>query len=719
MNRLSKWIVKCRYAILIAAVILLIPATIQYKMTRINYDVLTYLPKNIETMKGQQIMLDEYGIGSFSLYMVEGMQPKDVAELKTEIEKVPHVKSALWYDSFMDLDIPIDMLPDKLYNAFNNKDDDTTMMVIFYDTGMSDDDTMDAVTQIRKLSNKQCFLSGLTAVVTDTKSLTEKEEPIYVAIAVILSMIAMTLTMDSGLVPVFFLLSIGCAIMYNLGTNIFLGQISYITQALAAVLQLGVTMDYSIFLWHSFLEQKQNYDNNNDAMAAAITATFSSVVGSSTTTIAGFMALCAMEFTLGKDLGIVMSKGVLFGLVSCVTILPSLILVFDKPIEKTRHKPLLPNFSKISGFMTKHYIAFAIIFVVMWIPAIYGYNHTDVYYNLMKSLPDDLPGVVANKKLQDDFDMNSTHIVLFDKNMTAKDKAEMFDKIDDVKGVKSSLGLESVLDPSVPEDMIPDGIKDTLQSGKYEMMLITSEYEVASDEVNAQCDSINKIIKGYDPKAMLIGEAPCNKDLIEITDHDFNSVNIASIGIIFVIIALVFKSASLPIILVGAIEFAIFINMGLPYYTHTSLPFIASIVIGTIQLGSTVDYAILMTTRYKLERGSGKSKQESITIAHSTSIQSIIVSALSFFAATFGVGLYSNIDIISSMCNLMARGAIISMLTVIFILPSLFMIFDPVIIRTGSGFTPESVAKINARRDKAMQRAKDKHDLRRKRSAKE
>ena len=709
MEKLSKGIVKSRYIILIVAFVLLIPAAIQYKMTRINYDVLTYLPKNIETMKGQDIMLKQYGVGSFSLYMVEGMQPKEVSELKAEIEKVPHVNSVLWYDSFMDLDIPMDMLPKDIYEAFNNKSDNCTMMVVFYDTGMSADETMDAVTKIRHLSDKQCFLSGLTAVVTDTKALTEKEEPIYVAIAVILSMIAMTVTMDSALIPVFFLLSIGCAILYNLGTNMFLGQISYITQALAAVLQLGVTMDYSIFLWHSYQEQKLTTANNNEAMANAITATFASVVGSSTTTIAGFMALCAMEFTLGRDLGLVMSKGVLFGLISCVTILPSLILVFDKPIEKTRHKPLLPDFSKISGFMTKHYIAFAIIFVVMWIPAVYGYNHTKVYYNLDKSLPRNLPGVIANQKLEDDFGMSTTHMILFDKDLSSKDKTDMFNELKDVKGVNNVIGLESVTDASVPQDIIPSSLKDKLQSGDYEMMLITSKYKVATDDVNKQCDTINGIIKGYDPKAMLIGEAPCNKDLITITNHDFNSVNAASIGIIFIIIAIVFKSASLPVILVGAIEFAIFINMGIPYYTNTQLPFIASIVIGTIQLGSTVDYAILMTSRYKVERSSGKSKTESITIAHSTSIQSIIVSALSFFAATFGVGLYSNIDIISSMCNLMARGAIISMLTVIFILPSLFMIFDPIIIRTSQGFTPESLARLNARRSKALEKARSRH----------
>lgn len=700
MKKFAKGIVKCRVMILILAVALLIPSAIGYFNTRINYDVLTYLPKDIETMVGQDILLDQFGVGSFSMYIAEGMDARDVSALKAKIEQVDHVDSVLWYDSFMDLSIPMEMLPDEIYDAFNNASTDSTMMFILYDTGMSADETMDAVAEIRKLSNEQCFLSGLSAIVTDTRDLSNKETPIYVCIAVILSTIVLSLTMDSALIPLFFLLSIGFSIVYNFGTNIFMGEISYITQALTAVLQLGVTMDYSIFLWHSYQEQQQTHPDKKEAMAEAIATTFTSVIGSSTTTVAGFLALCFMSFTLGLDLGLVMAKGVIFGVICCVTVLPSMILIFDKAIEKTRHKPFMPSFEKTSAFMTKHYVLFAILFVLIWIPAIWGYNHTGVYYNLDSSLPEDLASVQANSRLSDDFDMGATHMVLMDVNLLAKDKAAMMDEMEDVKGVKAVLGLEKIVDPSIPQDFIPQEILDTLESEEYELVLITSEYAVASDEVNVQCDTLNQILKKYDGKGMLIGEAPCTKDLIEITDTDFKTVSAVSIGIIFAIIFFVFKSVSLPIILVGVIEFAIYINMGLPYYTHTTLPFIASIVIGTIQLGSTVDYAILMTTRYKTERSSGKSKQEAITIAHSCSIQSVIVSALSFFAATFGVGLYSDIDMISSLCNLMARGAIISMFTVIFMLPSMFMIFDKLICHTSIGFTPESAAKEKARKER-------------------
>lgn len=698
MKKLAKGIVKCRVMILIIAVVLLIPSAIGYFNTRINYDVLTYLPKDIETMVGQDILLDQFGVGSFSMFIAEGMEQKDVSALKEKIEQVDHVDSVLWYDSFMDLSIPMEMLPDEIYEAFNNASTDSTMMFILYDTGMSADETMDAVAEIRKLSNEQCFLSGMSAIVTDTRDLSNKETPIYVCIAVVLSTIVLSLTMDSALIPLFFLLSIGFSIIYNLGSNIFLGEISYITQALTAVLQLGVTMDYSIFLWHSYQEQQQIYSDKKEAMAEAIATTFTSVIGSSTTTVAGFLALCFMSFTLGLDLGLVMAKGVVFGVICCVTVLPSMILIFDKAIEKTRHRPIMPSFSRTSAFMTKHYVLFAILFVLIWIPAIFGYNHTEVYYNLDSSLPQDLASVQANSKLAEDFQMGATHMVLMDVDLPAKDKVAMMDEMADVKGVKSVLGLEKAVDPSIPQDFIPEELLDTLESDEYELVLITSEYAVASDEVNAQCDTLNQIVKKYDSKGMLIGEAPCTKDLIEITDTDFKTVSAVSIGIIFAIILFVFKSISLPVILVGVIEFAIYINMGLPYYTHTTLPFIASIVIGTIQLGSTVDYAILMTTRYRTERSAGKDKKEAITIAHSASIQSVIVSALSFFAATFGVGLYSDIDMISSLCNLMARGAIISMFTVIFMLPSMFMIFDKLICHTSVGFTPESAAKEAARK---------------------
>jgi len=686
MKSISKLIVKSRFVILAVAIALLIPSAIGYLNTRINYDVLTYLPEEIETMKGQQILLDEFGVGSFSMYMVEGMDAKDVSKLKKQIEDVDHVKDVLWYDSFMDLSVPMEMLPSEIYEAFNNADTDTTMMFILYDTGISADETMDAVAKIRSISNEQCFLSGMSAIVTDTRDLSNRETPIYVAIAVVLSIIVLSVTMDSFLVPLFFLLSIGMSIVYNLGTNVFLGQISYITQALTAVLQLGVTMDYSIFLWHSYSEQKRNTDDRNYAMAQAIDSTFTSVVASSTTTVAGFIALCFMSFTLGLDLGLVMAKGVILGVICCVTVLPSMILIFDKAIEKTKHKPLMPDFGKISSFMTNHYLAFVIIFVIVWIPAIWGYTHYDVYYNLDSSLPKTLSSVQANDKLNNDFEMGASHIIMLETDLDSNEKVEIMDEVKKVDGVKSVLGIESFTNGTIPNAMIPDEVKEMLENDEWEMVLVTSEYAVASDEVNRQCDTINAILDKHDPKAMLIGEAPCTKDLIEITDVDFNTVSFVSIGIIFVIIALVFKSVSLPVILVGVIEFAIFINMGILAYTGTKLPFIASIVIGTIQLGSTVDYAILMTTRYKNERHSGMDKKTAISNAHSASIQSVIVSALSFFAATFGVGIYSDIDMISSLCILMARGALISMVTVIFILPSVLMVFDPVIIRTSVGF---------------------------------
>ena len=689
MNKLSRGIVKGRFIILLLAVLLLIPSAIGYFNTRINYDVLTYLPKEIETMKGQQILLDEFGVGSFSMYMVEGMEDKEVADLKSEIEAVDHVKDVLWYDSFMDLSIPMEMLPSDIYEAFNNADTDTTMMFIMYDTGISADETMDAVGEIRKISTEQCFLSGMSAIVTDTRDLSNKETPIYVAIAVALSVVVLSITMDSFLIPLFFLLSIGMSIIYNLGTNIFIGEISYITQALTAVLQLGVTMDYSIFLWHSYSEKKLECEDKKEAMAQAISATFTSVVASSTTTVAGFVALCFMSFTLGLDLGVVMAKGVVLGVICCVTILPAMILIFDKGIEKTKHKPLMPSFERTSAFMTKHYVIIAIIFAIIWIPAIWGYKHTGVYYNLDSSLPKTLKSVQANEKLNDDFAMGASHIILMDKNLDNKYKVAIMDETREVTGVKNVLGIEAFTGSNLPQSMIPDKVKDMLESGDWEMVMVMSEYAVASDEVNRQCDEINAIIDKYDDKAMLIGEAPCTKDLIQITDVDFNTVSTVSIGIIFIIIALVFKSISLPVILVGVIEFAIFINMGIPGFTGTKLPFIASIVIGTIQLGSTVDYAILMTTRYKNERYSGKERKEAITIAHSASIQSVIVSALSFFAATFGVGTFSDIDMISSLCILMARGALISMVTVIFVLPSVLMIFDPLIIRTSIGFRPK------------------------------
>jgi len=679
MLKLGEKIVSARVVILILSFVLLIPAAYGYIKTRVNYDILSYLPKDIETMVGQDILVDQFGTGAFSLYVVEGMEDKEVSALKSKIENVDHVSKVIWYDSFADLSVPKDMLPEKLYDAFNNDDKDATMMAIIFDDTTSADETMDAIEEIRKISDKQCFLSGMSAVVVDTKKLSEKETPIYVLIAVILSSIILAITMDSIMIPVLFLASIGMAIAYNLGSNIFMGQVSYITKALAAVLQLGVTMDYSIFLWHSYKAQQKEYTDKKEAMAHAIAETISSVVGSSITTVAGFVALCFMSFTLGLDLGIVMAKGVVFGVIACVTILPSLILVFDKAIEKTTHKVILPEFKGVGKFIAKHYRIFLVLFVIILIPAIYGYNHTKVYYKLDSSLPDSLESVQANKELAKEFNMNSTHMILVTNDQSDKDTRNMMSDIENIDGVKFCLGLDSIIGSGIPSNFIPSEVTEALKSDEWQLILVGSEYEVASDEVNNQCTEIEKTIDSYNEKNMLVGEAPCTKDLIKITDKDFASVSTVSIGAIFIIILCVFGSLSLPIVLVAVIEFAIFINMGIPCFTGTELPFIASIVIGTIQLGATVDYAILMTTKYKRNRLGGYRKFDAVAAACQESVQSIVVSALSFFAATFGVGLYSDIDMISALCTLMARGALISMCAVILMLPSALMLFDKII----------------------------------------
>ena len=687
MVAFGKKVVKFRIPILIISILLLIPAGLGYVNTRVNYDVLTYLPEDIETMQGQDILVKDFGTGAFSMFIVDGMEDKKVSALKAKIENVEHVQKVLWYDSLADISMPKSMIPKDVYEVFNS--DTGTMMAIFFDEGTSSDGTMDAIGEIRKLAGKQCFLSGMSAIVTDTKNLAEKETPLYVLIAVVLAVIVLGLTMDSYFIPLLFMLSIGMAIVYNLGSNYFFGEISYITKALAAVLQLGVTLDYSIFLMHSYEEQQVRYNGDKErAMAHAISQTFSSVIGSSVTTVAGFIALCFMTFTLGMDIGVVMVKGVILGVIACVTILPSMILCCDKWIMKTMHKPFLPDIGKISDKVTKRYMIYVILFLVLLFPAIYGNNHTAVYYNLDETLPKDLPSIIANEKLKKDYDMNTTHMILVDSSVESADVAKMIDKMDDVDGVKWVLGLDALIGPAIPQDMIPNSVTDMLKNDKYQLLLVNSEYKVASDELNAQIKDLNKILHKYDKGGMLIGEGPLTADLIDITDTDFKTVSMVSIGIIFVIILILFKSISLPIILVGVIEFAIFVNMGIPYYTGTKLPFVASIVIGTIQLGSTVDYAILMTTRYKRERNHGAEKYDAITTAHRASAQSIMVSALSFFAATIGVGLYSNIDMISSLCILMARGAIISMIVVIFVLPSMFMVFDKVIVKTSKGFLP-------------------------------
>ena len=687
MVAFGKKVVKFRIPILIISILLLIPAGLGYVNTRVNYDVLTYLPEDIETMQGQDILVKDFGTGAFSMFIVDGMEDKEVSALKAKIENVEHVQKVLWYDSLADISMPKSMIPKDVYEVFNS--DTGTMMAIFFDEGTSSDGTMEAIGEIRKLAGKQCFLSGMSAIVTDTKNLAEKETPLYVLIAVVLAVIVLGLTMDSYFIPLLFMLSIGMAIVYNLGSNYFFGEISYITKALAAVLQLGVTLDYSIFLMHSYEEQQVRYKGDKErAMAHAISQTFSSVIGSSVTTVAGFIALCFMTFTLGMDIGVVMVKGVILGVIACVTILPSMILCCDKWIMKTMHKPFLPDIGKISDKVTKRYMIYVILFLVLLFPAIYGNNHTAVYYNLDETLPKDLPSIIANEKLKKDYDMNTTHMILVDSSVESADVAKMIDKMDDVDGVKWALGLDALIGPAIPQDMIPNSVTDMLKNDKYQLLLVNSEYKVASDELNAQIKDLNKILHKYDKGGMLIGEGPLTADLIDITDTDFKTVSMVSIGIIFVIILILFKSISLPVILVGVIEFAIFVNMGIPYYTGTKLPFVASIVIGTIQLGSTVDYAILMTTRYKRERNHGAEKYDAITTAHRASAQSIMVSALSFFAATIGVGLYSNIDMISSLCILMARGAIISMIVVIFVLPSMFMVFDKVIVKTSKGFLP-------------------------------
>ncbi len=687
MVKVGKKIVKFRVPILILSIILLIPAVWGYVNTRINYDVLTYLPDDIETMQGQEIMTNDFGIGAFSMLMVDGMEDKEIVKLKEKVEKVDGVENVLWYDSLADISVPQSVLPSKLYDEYNTEDG--TMMAVFFKDGTSSDETMKAITEIRKITGEQCFLSGMSAIVEDTKELAEKETPLYVLIAVALSALVLAITMESIFVPVLFLLSIGIAIVYNLGTNVFFGEISYITKALAAVLQLGVTMDYSIFLMHSYQEQQVRYNGDKErAMAHAISQTFSSVIGSSVTTVAGFIALCFMSFTLGKDIGIVMAKGVIFGVLVCVTVLPSMILCCDKLIEKTKHKPLLPDIGRISDKVTKRYVIYVVAFVILLFPAIYGNNHTGVYYNLDESLPKDLPSVIANTKLKEDYNMNTTHMILVDSSVAGSDVKKMSQEIEKVDGVKWVLGLDNLVGSGVPADMLPESVTGMLKNDKYQLLMVNSTYKVATDKVNKQIEQIDKIMDKYDKGAMLVGEGPLTKDLINITDTDFKRVSAVSIGIVFVIILLLFKSITIPVILVGVIEFAIFVNMGIPFYTGTKLPFVASIVIGTIQLGATVDYAILMTTRYQRERSRGAGKFDAITTAHKFSAQSIIVSALSFFAATIGVGLYSNIDMISSLCILMARGALISMVVVVLILPSLFMVFDKIIVKTSKGFRP-------------------------------
>lgn len=684
MQKFGRGVVKLRVPILIVSVLLLIPSIFGFVSTRINYDILSYLPSDIETMKGQDIMLDEFGKGGFSLVMLDGMDDKDVEKVKEKIEKVDHVCDVLWYDTLADVSLPKEVLPDDIYDFFNT--DNSTMMAVFFDEATSADGSLEAVKEIRSIAGEQCFVSGMSSVVEDIKDLTMQEAPMYVVIAVILTSIILALTMDSFLIPLFFMLSVGMAIIYNMGTNFIQGEISFITEALAAVLQLAVTIDYSIFLWHSYKEEKEKHPGDNkEAMAVAIGKTITSVVSSSITTVAGFLALCFMSYELGMDMGIVMAKGVVIGVICCITVLPSMILVFDKALEKTMHKDLVPSLEKPSKFIIKHHAAFIVLFIVVLIPAVYGQINTNVYYNLTDTLPKHLNSVIANTKLDEEYNMATTHMLLVDADMKPKEVNSMLDEMGKVDGVSFSMSLDTLIGPSIPREIVPESVTKILKSDKWQLMLVGSEYKVASDEENAQIDELSKILKSYDKDGMLIGEAAATKDLIDITDHDFKVVNIVSIAAIFIIILIALRSVSLPIILVAVIEFAITVNMGVPCFTNTTIPFIASVVIGTIQLGATVDYAILMTTRYKTERNAGKDKHEAVTIALTTSMKSIMVSALGFFASTFGVGVYSSVDMISQLCTLMSRGAIISMITVICILPSMLMLFDKVIINTTMG----------------------------------
>ncbi len=694
MIKFGKGVVKFRIPILIITLALMIPSALGMAATRINYDMLTYLPGDIETMTGQDILMEEFGKGAFSFVVIEGMDNKETAALREQIEEVDHVADVLWYDSFLDLSVPMEILPDEYYDTFNSEN--ATMMAVFFDTSTSADETLDAAAEIKRIAGEQCFVSGMTAMVADLKELCEREEIIYVILAVVLSSMVMTAFLDSWALPVIFLLSIGMAILLNMGTNIFFGEISFLTQALAAVLQLAVTMDYSIFLWHSYVEQQERFAGDKKrAMAHAIKATITSVVGSSITTVAGFIALCFMSYTLGLDLGLVMAKGVVFGVLGCVTILPSMILVLDKFIARTKHRPLMPDFGKMVRFVIKGYPVFLILFVLILPAAYYGYDKAggEVYYNLGGSLPEYMGYVQAVNKLEDEFSAGATHMVLLDKEVPAKDVRHMVDEMKQVDGIEFALGMDSAVGSRIPDEMIPDKAREELESENWKLLLVQSQYSTATDEVNRQIGELQEIIKKYDTSGMLIGEAPCTKDLIEITDHDFQVVNTISIIAIFVIIALVLKSISLPVILVAVIEFAIFINLGIPHYTGTSLPFIAPICISTIQLGATVDYAILMTTRYKLERHKGQSREDSVSTALSTSLPSVIVSALGFFAATLGVAVYSDVDMIRSLCALMARGAVVSLLATAFILPAMFLVFDKVILVTSIGFKPDKASE--------------------------
>lgn len=689
--KFGKAVVKLRHAILVIALILIIPSAIGMAKTHVNYDMLSYLPSDMESVKGQDLLMDEFHKGGFSILVLENMKTDDVTKLKKDIEKVDHVESIVNLQDVVNPSIPISMYPKVVQDNINNKN--ATMLVTFYDTGISDEHTLNAVDQIRKMSNKDTYVAGMTSMVLDLKNIAETEEIKYVAVAVALSLLVMMLLLDSYVAPFLFLLSIGLAILYNMGSNIMFGEISYITKAIAAVLQLGVTMDYSIFLWHSYMEKLDDGIEPKPAMAEAINATLISVTGSSVTTIAGFLALCFMTYKMGMDLGLVMAKGVVFGVVCSVTVLPVLILFFTKTLQKTRHKTLIPSADRLSHKLTSRYGIYILCFGLLLAPALYGYAHTNTSYDLTKMVVGDgkdidkemVPFYTANKKLSKDFGINTSYIIIADANMSAKDGRAMSEEIKDVKGVKSVLGVDGMLGSAIPRNMLPDELNTSMRSDKHQMILVNSKYRISTDEVNRQVTQVNSIVHKYDKNGSVIGEAPSTKDLIQLTSKDFQVVNWISIGLVFLIIFFVLRSISLPFILILVIELAIYINMGICGFTGVELPFLVPVCVTTIQLGSTVDYAILMSTRYKTERMGGLSKRESIDIAVRTSLPSIMTSALGFFASTFGVSKYSNVYLISTMCSLMARGAIISMITVIFLLPSMLMAFDRIICKTTRG----------------------------------
>lgn len=684
MHKFGKIIVKHRKLILIIAIILLIPSILGYKATRVNYDILTYLPNTIKTVQGEDILSEDFNMGAYSIVVIDNMSTKDMLKLEDKIkDEIDNVELCASVADVVGEQIPIEMIPDNLRDKVYK--DGSTLMIVTFKDAISSDETLASIEKLRDITDERCKISGMSATLLDTKNLSESEVAIYVIIAVVICLIILQLALDSFVAPILLLLNIGFAIIYNMGTNIILGEISYITKAISAVLQLGVTMDFAIFLYHSYMAEKKENPNIEEAMAIAIGKTMTSVVGSSLTTIAGFLALCSMNLTLGKDIGIVMAKGVLFGLICVVTVLPALILTFNKSIEKTKHKEILPKFKHVSDFVIKHYIILAVAFVVILPIAYYGYSHTEVYYKLDSSLPETLPSVSANNEVIEKFKIVSPEMLLVSSDLSNSEVNKMLDEIEKVDGIDWTLSLSKFSEAGIPEEMLPDDVVNKLKNDEYQIIILNSTYEMATDELNAQIAKVNEIIAKYDDKAILAGEGPLMNDLVEVADHDFNSVNVFSIVIIFFLMFFVLKSISLPVILICIIEFAIFINMGIPYYTNVTLPFVASIVIGTIQLGATIDYAILITTKYIIERKAGKTKHEAIDFAVSTSVNSIVVSGLCFFGATFGVGVYSNIEMIGSLCTLMGRGAIISVITVVLMLPAFLMIFDKLICKTTLG----------------------------------